>query len=102
MNTTIDFKKMESQVLAQFMRWRRYPEWNPVIPGDYLVTLKPWDWQEEAIVAIAWWDGKKFSKEYVKSDYSVVAFMPLPAPYLIELDPFEGEINDMASKRPRV
>lgn len=43
MNTTIDFKKMEPQVLAQFMRWRRYPEWNPVIPGDYLVTLKPLD-----------------------------------------------------------
>lgn len=90
MNTTIDFKNMEPQVLALFMRWRRYPKWKPVIPGYYLVTLKPCDWQEEAFVAIAWWNGKKFSKEYVESDYIAVAFMPLPAPYLIELDPFEG------------
>lgn len=91
MNTMIDFKDIEPQVLGYFFRWKRYPKSEPVIPGNYLITLKPKNWQEEAFVAISWWDGKKFLKEYVDSDYIVVAFMPLPGPYLIEFELFEGE-----------
>lgn len=86
LNVNIDWSALRPQILPVAVSWHPYPKLKPLYPTHYLVTLKPKDWQLEALVSIAWWDGKKFSKEYGQSDYIVVAFQSLPAPYLIEME----------------
>lgn len=95
MSVTIDFDALIPKPPVLGLLWTPYPKWKPFFPTHYLVTLQPKNYQEEAFVAISWWDGHKFSKEYGQDQYIVSAFQSLPPPYLFAKSAEEEQQNEV-------
>lgn len=95
MSVNINWDAIVPQPIPLAFAWHPYPKWKPLFPAHYLVTLQPKDYQEEAIVAISWWCGDKFSKEYGQDQFIVTAFQSLPAPYLFAKAAEEEQKNEV-------